>query len=215
VKALRILYVPRFGAAPVDPEVASQVAAFARDLSSIGHDVREGEVFFDLDVAARIWHVVSRAGVAWLMAENPAYESLAGASACAMAEDGRTVSGADYLGALEAVSAMRRLVGELFVDVDLVLTPTAAALPWPAETPYPDRIDGQPAGPRDHAIFTGWVNIAGVPALSIPIGASRSGLPIGAHLAAAFGADEPLLAFARAVSGVIPPLPLPQREAAL
>jgi Asp-tRNA(Asn)/Glu-tRNA(Gln) amidotransferase A subunit family amidase len=214
-KALRILYVPRFGAAPVDPEVASQVAAFARDLSSIGHDVREGEVFFDLDVAARIWHVVSRAGVAWLMAENPAYESLAGASACAMAEDGRTVSGADYLGALEAVSAMRRLVGELFVDVDLVLTPTAAALPWPAETPYPDRIDGQPAGPRDHAIFTGWVNIAGVPALSIPIGASRSGLPIGAHLAAAFGADEPLLAFARAVSGVIPPLPLPQREAAL
>jgi aspartyl-tRNA(Asn)/glutamyl-tRNA(Gln) amidotransferase subunit A len=214
-KALRILYVPRFGAAPVDPEVASQVAAFARDLSSIGHDVREGEVFFDLDVAAWIWHVVSRAGVAWLMAENPAYESLAGASACAMAEDGRTVSGADYLGALEAVSAMRRLVGELFVDVDLVLTPTAAALPWPAETPYPDRIDGQPAGPRDHAIFTGWVNIAGVPALSIPIGASRSGLPIGAHLAAAFGADEPLLAFARAVSGVIPPLPLPQREAAL
>jgi aspartyl-tRNA(Asn)/glutamyl-tRNA(Gln) amidotransferase subunit A len=214
-KALRILYVPRFGAAPVDPEVASQVAAFARDLSSIGHDVREGEVFFDLDVAARIWHVVSRAGVAWLMAENPAYESLAGASACAMAEDGRTVSGADYLGALEAVSAMRRLVGELFVDVDLVLTPTAAALPWPAETPYPDRIDGQPAGPRDHAIFTGWVNIAGVPALSIPIGASRSGLPIGAHLAAAFGADEQLLAFARAVSGVIPPLPLPQREAAL
>jgi aspartyl-tRNA(Asn)/glutamyl-tRNA(Gln) amidotransferase subunit A len=214
-KALRILYVPRFGAAPVDPEVASQVAAFARDLSSIGHDVREGEVFFDLDVAARIWHVVSRAGVAWLMAENPAYESLAGASACAMAEDGRTVSGADYLEALETVSAMRRLVGELFVDVDLVLTPTAAALPWPAETPYPDRIDGQPAGPRDHAIFTGWVNIAGVPALSIPIGASRSGLPIGAHLAAAFGADEQLLAFAREVSGVIPPLPLPQREAAL
>ena len=73
-KTLRILYVPRFGAAPVDPEVASQVAAFARSLSSMGHDVREGEVFFDLEIAARIWHVVSRAGVAWLMAENPAYE---------------------------------------------------------------------------------------------------------------------------------------------
>jgi aspartyl-tRNA(Asn)/glutamyl-tRNA(Gln) amidotransferase subunit A len=97
----------------------------------------------------------------------------------------------------------------------LVLTPTAAALPWPAETPYPDRIDGKSAGPRDHAIFTGWVNIAGVPALNIPIGASRSGLPIGAHLAAAFGADEQLLAFAREVSGAVAPLPLPQFEAAL
>jgi aspartyl-tRNA(Asn)/glutamyl-tRNA(Gln) amidotransferase subunit A len=109
---------------------------------------------------------------------------------------------------------MRRLVAELFEGVDLVLTPTAAALPWPAETPYPDRIDGRPAGPRDHAIFTGWVNIAGVPAVNLPIGVSRSGLPIGAHLVAAFGADEQLLAFAREVSGAIPPPPLPGLEAA-
>jgi aspartyl-tRNA(Asn)/glutamyl-tRNA(Gln) amidotransferase subunit A len=214
-ESARILYVPRFGAAPVDPEVASHVEEFARNLSSMGHDVREGTVFFDLEVAAQIWRVVSRAGVAWLMAENPTYEKLAGASARAMAEDGRTVTGADYLGALEGVSAMRRLVAELFEGVDLVLTPTAAALPWPAETPYPDRIDGKAAGPRDHAIFTGWVNIAGVPALNLPIGVSQSGLPIGAHLAAAFGADEQLLAFAREISGAIPPLPLPQFEAAL
>ena len=181
----------------------------------MGNDVREGKVFFDLEIAARVWHVISRAGVAWLMAENPTYEKLAGASARAMAEDGRKVSGADYLGALEAVSALRRRVAELFDGVDLVLTPTAAALPWPAETPYPDRIDGKPAGPRDHAIFTGWVNIAGVPALNIPIGVSRSGLPIGAHLVAAFGADEQLLAFAREISDAIPPPPLPQLEAAL
>jgi aspartyl-tRNA(Asn)/glutamyl-tRNA(Gln) amidotransferase subunit A len=214
-KTLRILYVPRFGAAPVDSEVASQVAAFARSLSSMGHDVREGEVFFDLDVAARIWHVVSRAGVAWLMADNPTYEKLAGASARAMADDGRKVSGADYLGALEAVSAIRRRVAELFQGVDLVLTPTAAALPWAAETPYPDRIDGKPAGPRDHAIFTGWVNISGVPAINIPIGSSRSGLPIGAHLAAAFGADDQLLAFAREVSRANPLPSLPELEAAL
>ena len=214
-KTARILYVPRFGAAPVDPEVASQVDDFARRLSSMGHDVREGAVFFDLEVAARIWHVVSRAGVAWLMAENPTYGKLAGAPALAMAAEGRKVSGVDYLAALEAVSALRRLVAELFDSVDLVLTPTAAALPWPAATPYPDRIGGKAAGPRDHAIFTGWVNITGVPALNVPTGLSRSGLPIGAHLAAAFGADEQLLAFAREISDALPPLSLPQLEAAL
>ncbi len=181
----------------------------------MGHDVREGEVFFDLEIAARVWHVVSRAGVAWLMADNPAYEKLAGASARAMAEDGRKVSGADYLGALEAVSAIRRRIAELFQGVDLVLTPTAAALPWAAETPYPDRIDGKAAGPRDHAIFTGWVNIAGVPAINIPIGLSRSGLPIGAHLASAFGADDQLLAFAREVARANPLPSLPELEAAL
>jgi Asp-tRNA(Asn)/Glu-tRNA(Gln) amidotransferase A subunit family amidase len=59
------------------------------------------------------------------------------------------------------------------------------------------------------------VNIAGVPALSLPIGLSRSGLPIGAHLVAAFGADDQLLAFAREVAGAVPSQPLPQLEAAL
>src|SRR5207302_10277088 len=136
----------------------------------------------------------SRAGVAWLAARDGGrLARLAGASARAMAADGDKLTGADYIDALERVAAFRRRTAELFTRVDLVLTPTAAALPWPAETPYPDRIDGKPAGPRDHAIFTGWVNIAGVSAINIPAGVSRSGLPIGAHLAAAFGADEQLL----------------------
>jgi aspartyl-tRNA(Asn)/glutamyl-tRNA(Gln) amidotransferase subunit A len=86
-----------------------------------------GEVFFDLDIAPRVWHVVSRTGVAWLMAKNPTYAQLAGASARAMAADGRKVSGADYLAPLESVSAIRWLAAELFEGVDLVLTPMAAA----------------------------------------------------------------------------------------
>ncbi len=84
-KRLCILHVARFGSAPVDPEVDAHIAEFASRLAAEGHEVRESEVFFDLDDAARIWHVVSRAGVAWLMRENPAYEDQAGASARAMA----------------------------------------------------------------------------------------------------------------------------------
>jgi len=101
-----------------------------------------------------------------------------------------------------------------FAEVDLILTPTAAALPWPAATPYPDTIDGRPAGPRDHAIFTGWVNIAGVPAISLPVGMSRSALPIGAQLAAGFAADDFLLAFASDVERAVPATLLPQMETA-
>jgi aspartyl-tRNA(Asn)/glutamyl-tRNA(Gln) amidotransferase subunit A len=85
-------------------------------------------------------------------------------------------------------------------------------LPWPAETPYPDRIDGRPAGPRDHAIFTGWVNIAGVPAISLPVAVSKSGLPIGVQFAAGFGADAALLGFARDFSQRNTPPPLPRME---
>ena len=208
----RVLYVPRFGESPVDPEVASHVAAFARTLESLGHEVQERPVFFDLEDAARIWSVISRAGVAWLLRENPTFELQVGASARAMAAEGRKMSGADYIDALERVAGFRRLCAELFAEVELVLTPTAAALPWPAATAYPAVIDGRPAGPRDHAIFTGWANISGVPAISLPIGVSRSGLPIGAQLAAGFGADDSLLGFACTIARMVAPPPLPDME---
>ncbi len=158
--------------------------------------------------------MISRCGVAWLMRENPAYAPLVGPSARAMAADGDKMTGADYLDALERVAAFRRRVAELYADIELVLTPTAAALPWPAAEPYPDMIDGRPAGPRDHAAFTGWVNISGVPAISLPIGVSRSGLPVGAQLAAGFGADNSLLSFAKEISREVKPPPLPSMETA-
>jgi aspartyl-tRNA(Asn)/glutamyl-tRNA(Gln) amidotransferase subunit A len=205
---LRALYIPRFGAAPVDPEVAAAVDAFAARLERDGHQVQTAPAFFDLVAAARVWHVVSRAGVAWLMRENPSFEAKTGAVARAMAAEGRAFAAADYFDALDKTTALRRLSAELFTKVDIVLTPTAAALPWPAEAPYPEVIAGRPAGPRDHAVFTGWVNIAGVPGISLPLGLSRSGLPIGAQLVAAFGADDALLAFARAIATDIPPLPV-------
>ena len=161
--------------------------------------MREAGVFFDVEEAARIWHVISRTGVAWLVAQDGGrIGSGAGASVRAMAADGAGLSAADYLDTLERVADFRRRVAELFADIDLVLTPTAGALPWPAEDAYPDVIDGQAAGPRDHAAFTGWVNIAGLPAISLPVAVSASGLPIGVQFATGFGADAFLLAFARA-----------------
>jgi Asp-tRNA(Asn)/Glu-tRNA(Gln) amidotransferase A subunit family amidase len=209
----RILYIRQFGGAPVDPEVDAVTARVAADLEGEGHEVREAGVFFDVEEAARIWYVISRAGVAWLMAQdNMKLAALAGPSAHAMAADGARLTGADYFDALERIAAFRRRSAELFADVDLVLTPTAAALPWPAETAYPDRIGGRQAAPRDHAAFTGWVNIAGVPAISLPVAVSRSGLPIGVQFAAGFGADASLLAFAGAFAERHPAPPLPDMD---
>lgn len=214
-KTARILFIPRFGSSPVDPEVAAATEAVATDLSNSGHALSQESVFFDLEDAARIWHVVSRSGVAWLAArENGKIAARAGASVRSMAADGAKLTGADYIDALERVASFRRLCAELFKRVDLVLTPTAAALPWPAETPFPDRIADQPAGPRDHAAFTGWVNIAGLPSISLPIAISASGLPIGVQFTAGFGADADLLEFARGFTQrhPAPRRPVPERQ---
>jgi aspartyl-tRNA(Asn)/glutamyl-tRNA(Gln) amidotransferase subunit A len=205
----RIIHIPRFGDSPVDPEVDAATTGVAEALARDGHDVTQGKVFFDLAEAARIWHVVSRAGVAWMMAwSNGRLDAMGGESVRAMASDGAKLTAADYFDALERIVAFRRRCAETFATTDLILTPTAAALPWPAETPYPDRIADRPAGPRDHAVFTGWANIAGFPAISLPVTVSKAGLPIGVQFAAGFGADMSLLAFARAFSQKFPPPPL-------
>lgn len=51
-------------------------------------------------------------------------------------------------------------------------------------------------GPRGHAIFTGWVNAAGLPALALPTTPSAEGLPIGVQLIADHGCDAALLELA-------------------
>jgi aspartyl-tRNA(Asn)/glutamyl-tRNA(Gln) amidotransferase subunit A len=57
-------------------------------------------------------------------------------------------------------------------------------------------------------VFTGWANIAGVPAISLPVAVAKAGLPIGVQFAAAFGADASLLSFAHTFSQKFPPPPI-------
>lgn len=191
----RILYVPQFGSRPVDPDVLRVTSAFAERLSGSA-DIVNGKLFFDLETTNSIWRVVSRAGVDYLTRWRPGLDLVAGASVQEMAADGKTLSAGDFMAALEAVSGFRSDMADFFEEYDLVLTPSAAALPWAAEEPFPRAIAGLPAGPRDHAVFTGWVNIGGLPAVSLPVGFSQHGLPVGIQLVAGFGHDEQLLKFA-------------------
>jgi Asp-tRNA(Asn)/Glu-tRNA(Gln) amidotransferase A subunit family amidase len=53
------------------------------------------------------------------------------------------------------------------------------------------------------------VNIAGLPAISLPVAVSQLGLPIGVQFVAGFAGDSALLAFAHEFSRKNPPPPLP------
>jgi aspartyl-tRNA(Asn)/glutamyl-tRNA(Gln) amidotransferase subunit A len=194
----RILYIPTFSGAPVDREIAAEVADIAAMLAGQGHNV---ETALDFDLAAPIadiWPVISQSGLAWLMAQHGDRDDLISPSLAEMARNGRRYSAADYLAALDAIKSVARAFVTLFERFDVLLTPTAAAMPWPATEIYPGIIDGHPVGPRGHAVFTPFANALGLPAISLPAGLSSTGLPIGYQLAAAQGRDADLLALARA-----------------
>lgn len=190
----RILFIPRLGGNPVDPEIATHTAIAAAQLAGLGHRVEEGEAPFTLDELNALFGPVGQAGLAWLLAarggepEAPMLREMAAA--------GRALTPQAVFGAVDGIAAFRRRMAAFFGAWDLILTPAAAALPWPAGQVSPPRIDGQPVGPRGHAIFTNFANLAGLPGIALPCQPAAAGLPIGFQLVGASGADGLLCALA-------------------
>lgn len=198
----RIRFVPRFGSHPVDPEIAASVAAAARALAALGHAVEEAEAPFDIEAVATIQATVGQAGLAWLMRDLGGTPTLPALQE--MAASGAAMPAATLFGVLEAIAALRRTMAVRFAGCDLLLTPSAAALPWPATESHPPAIAGQAVGPRGHAVFTAFANIAGLPGISLPCAPSAAGLPIGFQLVGPRGADATLLAVAAAYEAACP-----------
>ncbi len=204
-RPLRILYVPTFATHPVAPAIAALTADAARALAGLGHQVETAGHFDLVEAVNAQWPLLAQAGLAWLV-EHPAAlpdggaggfdpalfgEAMRAALASGHGADARTLFGLLY-----EVQRLSSRVSELFERYDALLTPAAAALPWPSTESHPSRIDGHPVGPRGHAIFTAFANAAGLPAIAVPCGFT-DGLPVGIQLVMRAGDDLRLLALAQ------------------
>lgn len=203
-QTLRILYVPTIDGAPVDPTVASHCRAAADVLDGLGHAVSEGCLPLNLAFMAEAWPIVGQVGLARMFERFPRWREGASPKYLDMAEQGAGLSAARLWAVLDDVEALRRDCVRMFEHYDVLVTPAAAALPWPAKEAYPPVIDGQTVGPRGHAVFTGWVNAAGLPALAVPVAPSASDLPIGIQMIGRFGADDQLLSLGEAYEAAAP-----------
>lgn len=101
--------------------------------------------------------------------------------------------------------------------VDAVLSPTLAVGPWPLGWLSPLLPREELVARTTRAVgYTPIHNVAGCPAMSLPLAWSDEGLPLGVHLSAAPGRDELLLALAfeleaaRPWSDRWPPLSFPR-----
>ncbi len=203
-KKQRILYVERFGASPLEPDVASSVMEAADVLSNLGHDVIAGELPFDLTEITDSWSKVGPVGISYLFDMHPNATELVSERFIELNEAGKATTSSEFLAVIETIDKFRGQVGTAYENIDIIMTPTVATLPWSAEIPFPNVIDGQTVGRRGHAIYTGWVNACGHPAINLPAAHSQSGLPIGFQLIGDFGADQMLFEIAAQYEEVSP-----------
>jgi len=163
----------------VDPEIADGVRRAAAVISELGATVRDlrlpdpGPV---TDVANIMTACESSALHARVARERP---HALGPVARARLELGFHISAFDYLQAARIRARLARaFVGEVFAHVDALLTPTipepAPALAEVTQAP----VDGIIARARRFSRLTRPFNGLGLPALSLPCGFSRSGLPL-------------------------------------
>src|SRR5690606_35045558 len=106
-------------------------------------------------------------------------------------ERGLRWTGAEVASARMLSAAIARAHAAFFADVDLLLCPTTPCVAWPIDRLGPERIGGIYVEPRAHAVFTPFFNHAKAPAITIPCGAGRDGLPVGLQIVGPRGADLP------------------------
>ena len=88
---------------------------------------------------------------------------------------------------------------------DLLVLPTVAVPPFPVEQPYPAQINGRPLGGYTEWFFLTYaITLTGLPAISVPCGFTRDGLPVGLQLVGSRRQDAAVLRAAAAVEAAAP-----------
>ena len=216
-RRMRVAFTDRtLAGAPIDPDCAAAVRDAAALLADLGHHVEEAAPVCPVEAMMAAWTVIVACGTAlWVREKVEArgrplsegeIEPVA-ASACAYAA---TLSGADYLQAVETVHAFGRDLAAFFETHDALLTATLAEPPAEIGRFAHDRFDdfrayrNGPDGVFAYSPFTAIYNASGQPAASLPLFWSDAGLPIGVQIATAFGEDEALMALSAELEAARP-----------
>ncbi|WP_431950499.1 amidase [Actinacidiphila sp. bgisy167] len=194
---------------PVDRQVAGVTVDAGKVLEWIGHRVTEDTPRLDADDLVEAAALAAfAAGGALLRAAPRMDRSLLEAVSRAVLAETQACTALELMAATEAQHRVTREVGRFLTAYDLLVTPTLGALPAPHGTlGYDD--------PR-HTVrswlgelfaygpFTAAFNVSGHPAVSLPLGQSREGLPIGVQLVAAQGREDLLLGVAAQLEQAVP-----------
>jgi amidase len=197
----------------VDPEIVNYVRDVARRLAAMGHNVEQAVPKIDLEPYFNALQVMWGSSLRFLCDQladkmnrrvdarhlEPVTKSVY--------ESSRYYSAAEVIRARSALNATRRRVGAFFENYDVLLTPTTAQLPVPLGTIHQDQdipLEDWYHGTAQFNAFTSLSNATGLPAISLPLFRSATGLPIGMQFMAGFAEESLLIRLAAALEQAMP-----------
>jgi amidase len=198
---------------PVDPEIVKTVETVASVCEDMNLLVEEVSPLLDYakinSVVMNVFGLADRgmARFAEQMGRELSLDYLEPGT-LKMIERAEKLSLGEVLDSFEVMRQTRLEVGRFFQRHDVLLTPSLSLLPQPHGlfSTKRDDLDPHEFWENDFRIFQhmGLFNVTGTPSVSLPLGHSDSGLPIGVQFAAGFGDEATLIRIAAAFEKAMP-----------
>jgi amidase len=190
LRGARIAWSPDLGVTPVDHEIRTVAESATAVLRRLGARVEEAHPDFagllDIVLASRGFSMVARHEDKLLKWREVMQENLV-----KNIDYGLGLRASDVGRAERRRSALWERVRKFQERYDFIVTPTTAVGPFPIETTYPREINGVPmANYIQWVLLTYAFTVVGLPAISVPCGFTRDGLPVGLQIAGRWR-DEP------------------------
>jgi amidase len=202
-KPKRVAYSPDLGITPVDPEVKEITRKAAMRFADAGVIVEEAHP--DLREAHECFHVLRAFDFAVSKADLLRNKrDLLKPEVIWNIEEGLKLSADDIIRAEAQRVAMTNRALKFFETYDLLLAPATIVAPFPIENRYVAECDGQKFD--NYVLWLGIVyaiTLICSPALSLPCGFTKSGLPVGLQMIAPSRGEAKLLAGAKALEDIL------------
>lgn len=200
--------------APVDGEVTAAVEATATQLEDMGHLVEQADLVFDQEAASKMMVAIWFFGfhsmldkIGMKTGRVPGPDNLE-AVTWQIYRRARDMNPLDFLDGLAWLNQARCEIGRFFLRYDVLLSPTTALVSQP-HGQYGLNLAG--LSPEEYLVladepvqFAFPYNIAGAPAISLPLAMHSSGLPIGVQLGAGPACEHLLVSLGAALEELAP-----------
>jgi aspartyl-tRNA(Asn)/glutamyl-tRNA(Gln) amidotransferase subunit A len=188
LRGLRVGVPRAFFFEGLDPEVAAAIESAIQVFRDLGAEIRD-DVRLEVPTDRTLSSAESWTYHEPLVARSP---ELYQPATLARIKSGEKITADAAANAKKELSASREAIGKAYDDIDILLTPTVPIAP-----PRIADLQKNPDNLRPAELMmlrnTRPFNVWGIPAISVPCGLTKDGMPIGLQLAAALWREDVVL----------------------